>query len=100
MSVNIKVKHLVLFAFIFGCATGPAIQKYLSFQDAVAKTGSKCQYLMTPQGVIRASVNSEGISLIPTPESKQLMKHKWKAISIGGSDSAGDTKILWKKCTR
>ena len=47
MSVNIKVKHLVLFAFIFGCATGPAIQKYLSFQDAVAKTGKKCHYAQT-----------------------------------------------------
>ena len=105
MSVNIKVKHLVLFAFIFGCATGPAIQKYLSFQDAVAKTGKKCHYAQTNNFFLAGlTLDDDGkktklVHALSTHQDGDLyIKDGWKPTSIGGSGKY--TMILWEKCAR
>lgn len=102
MSVNIKVKYLVLFVFIFGCATGPAIQKYLSFQDAVAKTGSKCHYTRTTfsaidgfnahyDDILKAKIRYNKVG-------KVLVGSGWKFKAYYGNSS--EPGILWEKCSR
>jgi len=93
MSVTLKGKWLLLAVFIFGCATGPVFQ-YLSFEDAVAKTMSKCQYTSTWLKEVGMTEDDEiSVSVKYGSAGKMLVGNGWRIVS-----GAGVANLIWEKC--
>ena len=84
----------LIMVFLFGCATAKMVE-YVSFQDAVAKTGSKCHYQLTYQDELDSDVHSYKISY--GKQGSKLIKLGYRAKSVGGQ-LTGSASILWEKC--
>ena len=74
--------------FLFGCATAKMVE-YVSFQDAVAKTKSRCHYTWTGARHI-AGVNGQ----IKYDEEAEKVLRAGFRVKLN-SDNFG---LLWEKC--
>lgn len=82
----------LIMVFLFGCATAKMVE-YVSFQDAVAKTGSRCHYTLTSWGVFGTTGGRDKKPSIEyEDEAKMLLSKKWKVHTLAGQYA------LWEKC--
>ena len=102
--VFMKRNMSLIMVFLFGCATAKMVE-YVSFQDAVAKTGRRCHYAISSSAALGFLIyNKEiGIKEIGHPasdnreESRAFIKAGWKPVSLGGG-GGNTSEVLWKKC--
>ena len=78
----------LIMVFLFGCATAKMVE-YVSFQDAVAKTKSRCHYTWTGSRHI-AGVNGQ----IKYDEEAEKVLRAGFRVKLN-SDNYG---LLWEKC--
>ena len=82
----------LIMVFLFGCATAKMVE-YVSFQDAVAKTGSKCHYTLTTLNVFSRTEADDRKPVIKyEKQAKMLIAKKWKLHSTVGNSA------VWEKC--
>ena len=84
----------LIMVFLFGCATAKMVE-YVSFQDAVAKTKSRCHYTLTYGAVGKVAFNDNG-KVMPnySENGEKLLKRGWKILDTSNGVN------YWKKCTR
>tara|TARA_B100000925_G_scaffold190708_1_gene144239 strand:- start:396 stop:668 length:273 start_codon:yes stop_codon:yes gene_type:complete len=83
----------LIMVFLFGCATAKMVE-YVSFQDAVAKTGGKCQYLEASSSFpYFHDASDKEIKVTYTKIQKTLLRNGWKLKMVSGSNNH-----IWEKC--
>jgi hypothetical protein len=97
----------LIMVFLFGCATAKMVE-YVSFQDAVAKTGSKCHYATTSNFNLGTLTTSDDGKVVTKNKRRmeaefkdglKFIKNGWKPISVGGGGGFSPL-ILWEKCSK
>ena len=78
----------LIMVFLFGCATAKMVE-YVSFQDAVAKTKSRCHYTWTTADVIDGT-NGQ---IKYYEEGKKVLKSGFRV-----KLSHKPMGLLWEKC--
>ena len=81
----------LIMVFLFGCATAKMVE-YVSFQDAVAKTKSRCHYTATafPFGYTKEGDKKPGIEY--DEHAKMLLSKSWRL------HSWAQNTAIWEKC--
>ena len=79
----------LIMVFLFGCATAKMVE-YVSFQDAVAKTGKRCHYTRAAW----RGIQGEDGEVKYREATNKLIKKGWK---MKFSDPSIGV-ITWEKC--
>lgn len=96
MNITLKGKWLLLAVFIFGCATGPVVNKALSVKDALAKSKKKrkCQYTYIKDSY-DPNIAEDGQKPEYGDNWKKLINDGWRLHTVKGKEV-----YIWEKCIR